>query len=65
MGKLNKKELDELKGGDVYQQGGQATVGNVSKTNNNTTYFCRCDYRDFSAISNKNSADGCSCNCKA
>jgi len=57
MKKLNLNELNELKGG----------VSNLTATgdvkNNNSVASCYCIYRNSSATSNSNTADGCKCTC--
>lgn len=59
MVKLNKKELKELLGGDVYNSQ-QSNVSGAVK-NNNTIMGCNCE-RD-NLIDNSNAVDLCDCSC--
>ncbi|MDR2907234.1 MAG: hypothetical protein LBU91_04500 [Bacteroidales bacterium] len=56
---LTKKELKELVGGQAnYQE-----VAAPDVINNNAYVDCICTYDNYSAVQNKNSVYGCSCEC--
>lgn len=59
--KLNKQELNELKGGNIYNLDDDSLE--LPKRNVNTTGYCSCNYKDTSVIKNINRVTTCICSC--
>lgn len=66
MEKLNKKELNQLKGGifDFSGENSQLLENPVDVKNTNSVRTCICVYTDAGVTTNTNKVEGCTCSCK-
>jgi len=58
---LNEAELKQLKGGLPSSENQPGGGGDV--INKNTIDKCRCTYKDFSVVDNRNTVTLCTCTC--